>query len=1467
MADTDDWGGVAVSSQPDTDDWGGIAVGQPAAPKLPDMSAVRTTANDNLKITEGEKEPENEQFGPRLDRAAGFPVTSAVGAKDNDVSLSPQMRGHLADAYKNKTATDAGDFMQSAVPSMVDSISKSSVKMFPWQAQIESFAKHADEISNAFVNVNKSYISTVVYPFVSKESQEYMEQSGMVEPPGVSVKTPGNPTRAELIEAAVKGERGTLGKVMGAVFSPVVAGTTPVINPIMEAIVQKAQRDGVSAEDAKTIPGIIGVVMDAFGMHAVASGMHMAPPELKELVGKKLDKPAAQVTDNDIVAAIRMGFENNNPKAKEFDDAAALIVGPENEAKGAETLINVWSETGVTPDKVHEDAAADPQIAADVKEGKVPEIYKEKSASEKKAEAHKASEAKLIEEGRGLSNTDEALPHLRTAVNGGTEEANVAAIKWAMENGRNDIADHIIASAKRDAEASKASEKKGPTISESNPKYEEAKIALKQATKQAIERHKQFVNLAKLTEEKTGLEDSVVIKKPKVTKEERAQVIERRDLSPEHQAIENNLGIPETMSARQLTKVETELEKQFSEQAKEPTYSDEEFAALEDYGRRVEAARENLNTNPPAKQIKKIITDEEGAARIPQNVKDFGNDIKRDILNFATPMETGSGRARASAKDFANRLRWSQWNGSRVMKMLEDKFTPEEMSSMWTAMDEASVYVQKLEAEGISREAAMAKAEAENVGHFKLPEEQREVIKALSDWAQSVWDRAKALEMVEGEGLPFWTPRMAAVIGEDGAWGSPRGKGERPSVNVGKNLRTTSGNLKQRKYLTAEETEAAMQEAFGGETGEGAQLIRDIRTMPLALTRLEQAVAGRALINEIKEFGKTTGAETVADGAKEGYFTLDHPAFYKYRPKLELGEDGKWKVVNDAKGEPIFERVPIYISKEFEGPLKAVLSQDSSAAYKALMELKGKAMSLVMYSPLIHNAVEWGRALATMPGKVLTFKVYFEGNRAKNDPTIMKEAIDAGLSPIGARFFNQDISSLIETPNLTPGRSWTAKLLGGLVGEVSPKAGESVKRAIDTAGNFWHNTLLWDRVADLQMGLYVNLRDHAIANGMDPKGAQAMAAHMANRYAGALPMESMGNMARKMANVTMFSRSFTIGNLGVMKDILKGLPSDVKAQLERDIGETETKKVSNATRRKALAIFALDIGLMYAANSVLQDTLDVVMRDSDIDQISKGYLSRWHKLMKKFDESPWDLLNLPADMHTLSSTSSNEPGKENRILFSQDPKTGTAYYMRMPIGKIGEEFEGWVSSPLEMARKKTSTLISPLIDIYKNEDYSGHPIYDKDARGVAGAAENIGKAVVHLMEAQIPKDSLLSAYNLLTGDSNNKDLDYMKSFGPLAGVTFSKGYPGGPEAGILASASKRQEAEISEALPKIKEAVEDEKEEKAREIMDKLNMTHRQQQSLINHYRNPAGKVNSRSLQKFERIATPEEKELMEEQQ
>jgi hypothetical protein len=125
------------------------------------------------------------------------------------------------------------------------------------------------------------------------------------------------------------------------------------------------------------------------------------------------------------------------------------------------------------------------------------------------------------------------------------------------------------------------------------------------------------------------------------------------------------------------------------------------------------------------------------------------------------------------------------------------------------------------------------------------------------------------------------------------------------------------------------------------------------------------------------------------------------------------------------------------------------------------------------------------------------------------------------------------------------------------------------------------------------MGLWSHLRERLIDKGYDPYSANVAAAHFANRYAGALPLEAMSGLARKVANILLFSRTFTLGNIGAYKDAILGLPRDLQALILEKLGWDELQKIQSLVRRKSLAMMALDAGLYYATRSALQSAFNV----------------------------------------------------------------------------------------------------------------------------------------------------------------------------------------------------------------------------------------------------------------------------------
>lgn len=818
-------------------------------------------------------------------------------------------------------------------------------------------------------------------------------------------------------------------------------------------------------------------------------------------------------------------------------------------------------------------------------------------------------------------------------------------------------------------------------------------------------------------------------------------------------------------------------------------------------------------------------------------------DIGDNIQMLVTPMAArkATPQARAIAKDFNNAKRRNEWESQRIDQDIARRFTPEQRKRMWDAADEESV----LRQEGKT---------SEHMGLATLEPAERAAVEDLQARSQLAWAQARDLGMVEGDGLPAYTPRMVINVAEAG--GDQRAL---PLNVIGQNLRTRTSQMLRREHLTAEETEAAAK----AKLGEGAEIARDIRALPLATAKLEDAIAGRTLINAIEEAGRRTGDETVSVGSNpgKGWFTIDHPAFKKWQPKFET-VDGATQAARDANGNIIFQQVPIYVRGDFEGPLRSVLTQLSGAAYGALMSLKGKTMGLIMNSPLIHNAVEWGRALPAMPGKVATFRVYFDGNRAKNDPVVMRDAIDAGLVPIGKRFFNQDITSIMEEPNLAPGRSWTAQVLGFIPDLFDQAAGDAVKASIDKAGDFWHNTLLWDRVGDLQMGLYANFRDSLTAKGVDRLTASRAAAHWANRYAGALPEEAMSANARKISNLLLFSRSFTLGNIGAMKDMFTGLPKDVMAQIERDGGMLDPKAVRSIAVRKAIAVVTLDMGLMYVMNSLLQNGFNILAQDSTLDKEMRGYAERFKGEMSAIGEHPLKLLQPLSVIQSLSATAENEPGKDERVRVGY-ANDGTAIYMRNPAGKIGEEFTGYLSGPLDMIHRKLGTIARPIWQIMANDKGFGRKVYDPSADAPAKYLGNMGAIAKHLAMSQLPEGQIGAFMDLVKGDGDPK-VNVAQAFGPVAGVTFSKGAPGGPAVGELYQAHAMHNYAVDAALPDIRKQIQRGDVDGARDRMTELGIAPGLQRFYIRTSIDPATRLGGRTLRDFYLYGTPEQKQRLE---
>lgn len=384
-----------------------------------------------------------------------------------------------------------------------------------------------------------------------------------------------------------------------------------------------------------------------------------------------------------------------------------------------------------------------------------------------------------------------------------------------------------------------------------------------------------------------------------------------------------------------------------------------------------------------------------------------------------------------------------------------------------------------------------------------------------------------------------------------------------------------------------------------------------------------------------------------------------------------------------------------------------------------------------------------------------------------------------------------------------------------------------------------------------------------------------MAAHWANRYAGALPKEAMSDGATKVANMLMFSRSFTMGNLGVLKDMFTGLPKDVLAQIERDAGfgkgsieaaeEAKGDAVSYAksmARRKAMAVIAMDMGLFYVGNSILQSALNVMFNDSTMDKELHGYAERFLAKLQAVREHPLQLIQPLGLLESLSATNENEPGRRDRLHIG-NAADGTAIYARNPAGKIGEEFLGYMTGPLDMMRKKLGTLARPAWQIMNNDAGFGRKIYDPDADTPAKYLSNLGRIAYHIAASQFPTGQLGAFTDLVKGDGDKK-VNAAQAFGPFLGVTFSKGAPGGPAVGEMYAARTQHDFAVQNALPDIRRQIQRGDIPGAQQRMEALGIPSGLQRFYIRTTLNPATRLSSRALRDFYHYATPEQRARME---
>jgi hypothetical protein len=283
---------------------------------------------------------------------------------------------------------------------------------------------------------------------------------------------------------------------------------------------------------------------------------------------------------------------------------------------------------------------------------------------------------------------------------------------------------------------------------------------------------------------------------------------------------------------------------------------------------------------------------------------------------------------------------------------------------------------------------------------------------------------------------------------------------------------------------------------------------------------------------------------------------------------------------------------------------------------------------------------------------------------------------------------------------------------------------------------------------------------------------------------------------------------------------------------------------------------------MYVFNSLLQNTTNVIFNDSTVDKELHGYAARMKTALSETAEHPLKLLQPFGFLEHLSSTGENEPDRKERVKIGY-AKDGTAIYGRAPVGKIGEEFIGYMTGPLDMMRKKMSTVARPGWQIMSNDAGFGRKIYDPSADTPAKYMENVYLIAKHLALAQTPEGQVSALKDLVKCEGDAK-VNALQAFGPFAGVTFSKGAPGGPAVGEMYATRAQHEFKVNQALPDIRRQIRRGDVDGAIGAMTELDIPQGLQRFYIKSTLNPATRLSPRATRDFYLQATPAQRERFE---
>lgn len=193
------------------------------------------------------------------------------------------------------------------------------------------------------------------------------------------------------------------------------------------------------------------------------------------------------------------------------------------------------------------------------------------------------------------------------------------------------------------------------------------------------------------------------------------------------------------------------------------------------------------------------------------------------------------------------------------------------------------------------------------------------------------------------------------------------------------------------------------------------------------------------------------------------------------------------------------------------------------------------------------------------------------------------------------------------------------------------------------------------------------------------------------------------------------------------------------------------------------------------------------------------------------------------------------------------------------LGKSAEDIADYFTQLRQTVLNMGSPFMRPVQALVSNEAMSGQKIYDPYAPMPKALGQAVGNLALVAAESVVPRTALDALYKLMTGRGGA--FEAAQIVGGGLGFSVSHGFPGGPAEGERYAAEQTQNYAVRQALPDIRQQIQDGDVQGAVKRMTDLGIAPGLQRYYISQAQHPH--MTQRQLHNFMRYATPEQRERL----